>query len=411
MIMEKTFYTDKDFRVSYSDFLAQLKRSSRFRTYCKANTPLEFFEHIILAAINGSKITLLDSDLSDDEIKKLLPEHSDTTEELSVSDIPSTFEDIVEKIKHSDDFTLTLFTSGTTGRPKKVEHTLKSLTRFVKAGERHSDDIWGFAYNPSHIAGLQVFFQAFLNGNTIVNLFGHSREDIINAISENRVTHISATPTFYRMLLPISTPVESVKRLTSGGERFDSKTSDSLLKSFPNAKITNVYASTEAGTILASSGDAFVVKEDMRSLVKIENGELLIHNSLLGNSEAKTSNTEWFKTGDLVEILSEDPTRFKFISRKSSMINSGGYKVNPEEVEDAIRAIEGVRQVRVFGKKNSILGNIVCAEIELNKDVTLDEKTVRAYLRNKLQEFKIPRIVKFLETIVHTRTGKTDRKL
>lgn len=410
MSQKKIFLIDENVKIFYEDFLSSLKKNPYYRTYCKVNSLRDCFEQIVLAIIANAELTLLDSDLSDVEIERLLPEDADINLSNKVSDIPNDCEGLMNALQNAKNFSLTLFTSGTTGLPKKVIHTLDTLSRFVKTGERHTNDIWGFAYNPTHIAGIQVLMQALLNQNTIVRLFCLKRDDILKNIKEAKISHISATPTFYRMLLPATESIESVKRITSGGERFDPKTIEALSKMFPSAQITNVYASTEAGTLFASKGDTFILKENMVKFVKIENGELFIHKSLLGESEAKKNvNSDWYNTGDLVEIVAQNPLQFKFISRKSSMINTGGYKVNPEEVEEAIRAIDGVRQVRVFGKKNSILGNIVCAEIEKSAE-QLDEKIIRTKLGETLQEFKIPRIIKFVEDIAQTRTGKIERK-
>ncbi len=106
--------------------------------------------------------------------------------------------ELIEKLRNiSDDWKVTLYTSGTTGIPKKVTHNFNSITRFVKISERNTNSIWGFAYNPTHMAGIQVFFQALLNGNAIVRLFGLSANEIHREINENFITHISATPTFY----------------------------------------------------------------------------------------------------------------------------------------------------------------------------------------------------------------------
>ena len=144
----------------------------------------------------------------------------------------------------------------------------------------------------------------------------------------------------------------------------------------------------------------------MESLIKIENGELLIHQSLMGNSEVITN--EWYQTGDLVEIISENPVQFKFLSRKNEMINVGGYKVNPNEVEEIIRTIPGIKDVRVYAKSNSVLGNIICCEA-VRSNNQLDETTIRSFLQKKLQEFKIPRMIRFVDEISMTRTGKLKR--
>ena len=208
------------------------------------------------------------------------------------------------------------------------------------------------------------------------------------------------------MLLPYDKPFNSVKNITSGGEKFDKTTINNIKNVFPNAKITNVYASTEAGSLFASNGDIFSIKPEVANWVKIENNELYIHKSLMGKSEM--NDKEWYPSGDLVKIISENPVQFRFISRKNEMINVGGYKVNPTEVEEVIRNIEGIKDVRVFSRKNSVLGNIICCDV-ISTDKTLTEYKIRSFLNEKLQEFKIPRMISFVDKLSLTNTGKIKR--
>ena len=413
MCSDKTFLFDfSNGSITYTELLQDLNKTQTFPKYLKPQTFYECFKNIILASISQEEIVLLDSDFSEAEIENLtgfsaLELHSQVYEK-KCQEIKSASQ-LIELVQNAtENFKITLFTSGTTGTPKKVSHNIKSLTRFLKKSTLHEQSVWGFAYNPTHMAGIQVFLQALLNKNSIVKLFGLERTEIFNQIQNHNITHISATPTFYKLLLPVENTFNSVMRLTCGGEKFDSKTLAELTKMFPNAKITNVYASTEAGTLFASKEDLFVVKDAFANSVKIKNNELLLHKSLLGQSQQINLDNDWYNTGDLVEIISENPLSFKFIARKNEMINVGGYKVNPTEVEEVIRSIAQVKDVRVFGKSNSILGNIICAEIVANSQMT--EKEIRDFLKTKLQQFKIPRLIKFTDKLQFTRTGKTSRK-
>jgi acyl-CoA synthetase (AMP-forming)/AMP-acid ligase II len=197
--------------------------------------------------------------------------------------------------------------------------------------------------------------------------------------------------------------------LTSGGEKFDSKTLRNLNAMFPNSKIRNIYASTEAGALFSSEGDVFTIKNELSKLIKFINNELYIHHTLLGNSDGLTLLDGWYNTGDIVEIINNNPFKIKFISRKNEMINTGGYKVNPSEIEEVIREIKGVTDAFVFGKKNSLLGSLVFCEVTVS-DKLLNEKQIRIFLKDRLQEYKVPRIIKFVDSISITRTGKILRK-
>ncbi|WP_154855387.1 AMP-binding protein [Cyclobacterium xiamenense] len=397
--------------VTWDYLIDDINNSSIYNSYCKSPDYYTVFKQIILTLLIDEEIILLDSDFTESELINLTG-YSDFEEFIKPVDkskipILNNQKELLKKLNNSPrNWKITLFTSGTTGTPKKVCHDFKSITRFVKATERNKKSVWGFAYNPTHMAGIQVFFQALLNGNTIIRLFGLNTKDIYTEITNNAITHISATPTFYRLLLPYNGTVPSVERITSGGEKFNEKTFKQLNQVFPNAKITNVYASTEAGSLFASKNDIFSLRPEYESLVHFENNELLIHKSLMGRTE--TSIGEWYKTGDVIEIVSHKPLKFRFVNRKSEMINIGGYKVNPLEVEEAISTLKGINNVRVYSKPNSVLGNIVCCEVVANRD-QVTEISIRKFLQSKIQEFKIPRLIQFVDSLSTTRTGKLKR--
>jgi len=405
------FYRDAVLQsvVNWSELIEDLNQAKTFNPYCKSNDFYTIFKNIILSLLLGEKLILLDADFTEEELKKL----------TGISDFEAYTKPVFREKNEwilskshllecihlfENEWKISLFTSGTTGLPKKVTHTFESMRRFVK--KTKDENVWGYAYNPTHIAGIQVFFQAFLNGNPLIRLFGLSQAQILNEINIYGITHISATPSFFRLLLPLKGCYPSVLRITSGGEKFDIKTIEQLKPAFPKAKITNVYASTEAGTLFAAEGDIFTIKPEMHEKVKIENGELLIHKSLMGDSDL--NNTEWYASGDLVELMAENPIKFRFLSRKNEMINIGGYKVNPYEVEEVIRNHSAVSDVRIYSKSNSVMGNIICCEIVKN-DISLNEAGIRFFLQSRLQEFKIPRMILFVDCLTTTRTGKIKR--
>lgn len=411
---QKLFFRDfkSNQNISYLQLYNDILNTNRYNIYCKSDDYYTVFKNVVLSIVLGKEIVLLDADFSDDEVLRLTEISNLLNYEEEIENVKSIVGDFDNFIfllrKPADYWKITLFTSGTTGLPKKVTHSFDTISRSVKIGERFTNNIWGFAYNPTHMAGVQVFFQALLNLNTVVKLFGLDKMEIFDEINSTKISHISATPTFYRLLLPSTSICKSVEGVTSGGEKFDKNASNQLRILFPNAKFTNVYASTEAGSLFASAGDEFCISPGFLDNIIIKNNELFIHKSLMGQSAIKYNADEWYATGDLVEVLSENPLRFRFISRKNEMINVGGYKVNPHEVEDYIRNIDGVIDVYVYAKPNSILGNIIIAKVIAN-DLDLSEQSIRKYLQTKLQEFKIPRIIKFVDKINITRTGKVSR--
>ncbi len=392
---------------SWEYLIDDIHNESVFYPFCLHYNLYEYFKNIVLAILSEKNVCLIDYTFTSEEIKKLLRDYSrflGQTIKVKIKKISSK-EQLIDYLRSSKNWSITLFTSGTTGLPKKVIHTHDSLIKNVKISDKHKEDIWGFAYNITHIAGVQVFLQALLNGNQIVNLFGIDRELILNALERYKITHISSTPTFYRMLFPLHTKkFTEVKRVTLGGEKSDNRLINELSNVFINAKILNTYAATEFGTLLVTNdGELFSIPPRYINRVKIVDNELWVHRSLMGIFDIPVD--EWYKTGDHIEIVSSNPLRFKIIGRQSDFVNVAGYKVNLLEVEEAIRKINGIKDVKVYPKRNSVIGNIICADI-VCIDSSITELSIVQQLSKFLQEYKIPRIIRFVDTLSTTRTGK-----
>jgi acyl-coenzyme A synthetase/AMP-(fatty) acid ligase len=412
----KSFWTDpsRDFTRTYPDLIRDLNGKRVFKKYIHYRDPYQILRELIFSLALGLECHLLDSDFSPEEISHLginpdqLRQASDT-QPPAIPDYPALIRQIESQKQNTR---IVIYTSGTTGRPKSVSYRFEVLQRAVKKGEKFKNDVWAFAYNPTHFAGIQVFLQAFLNQNPMVNIFDLSGQDLARAISGYNVTNISATPTFYRkMLAEIDGEFPAVKRITLGGEKFDPTIERQLAGLFPNAVIRNIYASTEAGTLFTATNDVFSIDPDIKPFIQFEpDGELLIHKDLLGDFNSMDRQGDWYYTGDMVEFI--DPDHFKFISRKSEMINVGGYKVNPHEVEEEIRKVNGVLDARVKARANRITGYILMAEISRKNGLVEAglEKRIMDHLKNSLQEFKIPRLFKFVEKLELTRTGKKERQ-
>lgn len=402
------FLHDNNTERTYDELIEKI--NSMDYCYPKFQSPslFDFWTNLIAGLISNSSVTLLDSDISQSETDASILRDINKRANI-VKPFVNDFHELLGLVEKSTS-EITIFTSGTTGQPKEVHHSYQSLSRGVKKGDKFKNNIWGFAYNPTHMAGLQVFLQAFSNGNPLINVFNKDRQYVLDRILEFHISHISATPTFYRLLLPVENVCESVIRVTLGGEKSGENLYKVIRQLFPNAKITNVYASTEAGTLFASKGDCFKIPEIIRDKFKVIDDELYIHESLLGKSLSFKLNGEYYASGDLIEWVDVKEGLFRFKSRKNELINVGGYKVNPTEVEEALRGIEGVIDVRVFGKSNSILGNVLCADIVKDSCSSLTEIELRSELKDNLQDFKIPRRIRFVESLSITRTGKMSRK-
>lgn len=392
---------------SYDMLLEAINKHKEYYLLYKTKDLFLYFENLIKAIVTNSPLVLLDSDLNSSEVAGV--DESMVNQPTMLKNYHfDNIDDLVSALQQSIS-EITIFTSGTTGQPKNVVHSISTLTRAVRMGDKYKGQVWAYAYNPTHMAGLQVFFQAFENQNTLINVFNMQRSDVYQKITYYKITHISATPTFFRLLLPFEKSYTSVLRVTLGGEKSDNHLYDNIRKIFPEAKINNVYASTEAGSLFAAKCDCFQIPIAIRDKFTVMDDELLLHKSLLGKSDSFKFEGDYYHSGDLIEWVNKEEGIFKFKSRKNELINVGGYKVNPEEVEDAINAIEGVRQSLVYGKANSILGNMLVAEVLTEEGYVITDIEIRKILKDQLQDFKIPRKIKFVETFSLTRTGKLKR--
>ena len=403
-----TFLVDKGIEYSYDNLLFDINQANGYYPQLKSDDLYSFFLNLVLALAHSKPLVLIDSDVNLVEIDNLDKNSINSYEPLSKNTFNS-INEIINNIEFSES-EITLFTSGTTGQPKKVIHTVQTLIRNVRKSIEYEKHSWAFAYNPTHMAGLQVFFQAFLNSNVIVNVFNKKRDEVYESIGKYSVSHISGTPTFYRLLLPFEKVCNSIRRVTLGGEKSDTKLHNALVQIFPEAKINNIYASTEAGSLFSAKGEFFQIPSSIQDKIRVIDNELYVHESLLGKSDSFILNEDnYYRTGDLIEWENKENGLFRFKGRANELINIGGYKVNPSEIESVISQLPDIIQVIVYGKSNSVLGNILCADIKLKAESEITELSIKEYLKNFLQDFKIPRRIKFVDTIELTRTGKLKR--
>jgi acyl-CoA synthetase (AMP-forming)/AMP-acid ligase II len=327
--------------------------------------------------------------------------------------------------KWSGSSSVTILTSGSTGEPKAARHSWESIARPVKKGAGIRAPKWLLTYRPNLYAGLQVMLQCFADRGTLVVPDPHmDPQSTVQFMCDAGVQFVSATPSYWRRLLMFS-DAELLKRvplvqITLGGEAIDQPILDKLRQHFPQARLVHIYATTELGRCFSvSDGKAGFPASYLHTVqpgaaeLKVHGGELLVRspNSMRMYdplSPQQPSASDWFPTGDVVEIKD---SRVYFVGRKSDMINVAGSKVFPIEVERVIRIIPGVSDVRVFGKTSSIAGELVACEIVANPDQdreALKEIVVRT-CRAQLNSQQQPRIIKLVERIDLSSAGKTLR--
>ncbi len=390
--MENIFYKDSDISLSYNELLVRLNKRREFYEVYYATSYFDFVINVLLGVIDHQNFVLTDYIFGKGENSK----------PLAVNPKVNTKEDLIHLIRNSK-AEVGIYSSGSEGPPKLIYQSIQRLLQSVRISDDYADSNWGFTYHPAHSAGIQFLLQVICNGATFVNLRDLKNDALKSFIRQSQVQYLSATPTFYRLLAPYDQPLPSIISITLNGEKSTQKLISDIKSLCPNARIRNIYGSTEAGPLMSSDSEDFTVPLRLMDKLKIINGELFFHHSIVSKS---VINIEWYPSGDLVEIIEDNPLKIKFISRKSRIINVAGHNVNPQQVEEYLLKLPGILDVRVYGRANKITDFIIVAEIICSDDIIYTEKDIISYLKEYLPIYKIPRIIKFVKNIEIGRTGK-----
>ena len=303
-------------------------------------------------------------------------------------------------------------TSGTTGEPKLISHSLNSLSRTVKPLQTTAPRRWGCLYPVTRFAGLQVFLQAILGeGMLVVPPPSRNVGEIIAALAAADCDALCGTPSMCRRLLmhPLAQQLKP-RQITLGGEIADAAVLRQLARTYPHARISHVYASTEFGVgFSVTDGRAGFPAEWLQHgapgcELQICEDELYLRM----RGDAVNATEAFMPSGDRVQVRAD---RVYFLGRTSSAINVGGNKVMPEEVEGVIQEVPGVAVARVSARRSSILGSLVVAEVVASEAASKEElqKRIDAHCRNRLQAFKVPARIALVSNIMLSSTGKIER--
>ncbi len=377
------------------------------RPVCQPKDARDAVEEIVRALVAAGPLTLVDPRMLLDEMVRLGIDPAAVNQECAYA-TACNGTGVENLVRSRVGLRLRLFTSGSSGLPRSVEHSLDTLGRAIRIGAHHRSDVWALTYRPTHIAGVQVVLQALANGNPLVDCTGLTPADALEAMRRYGVTHLSATPTFYR-LLPNVAPLSGVQAVTLGGETVDAALLRRVATLFPVARLRNVYASTEGGTLLESDSDSFEIPAHLRDRVEVRAGRLRLHRSLLGGLAGErpvAMDGDWYETGDRVQLVAGQPGRFTFAGRERRWVNVGGIKVDPDQSEALLRELPDVLAARVFGQSNSVVGELLCAEVVCRPGSVLDAAAVRSALNGCLPGPAIPRIIRFVDRLADSRSDK-----
>ncbi len=320
-----------------------------------------------------------------------------------------------------------MLTSGTSGVPKIVRHSLEGLSGAIVADGpgRGASPVWATFYDIRRYGGLQIFLRAIIGGGSMVlSEPGEPIADHVARLQARGVTHISGTPSHWRkLLMSRSASGFSPQYVRLSGEIADQALLDGLRAAFPAASIGHAYASTEAGVGFAVNDGLEGFPADMIGRnrdgveMKVMDGSLRIRSTrtahaYVGRDAAALTEADGFiDTGDMVELRGD---RYHFVGRRGGIINIGGLKVHPEEVEAVINAHEEVRMSRARSRRSPITGSIVVADVILAADCDeargdLVRAKILADCRERLASHKVPAMIKFVPSLDVTAAGKLAR--
>jgi acyl-coenzyme A synthetase/AMP-(fatty) acid ligase len=318
-----------------------------------------------------------------------------------------------------------MFTSGTTGAPKMVVHTLAGLTGAIRRNAAHDGPVvWGTFYDIRRYGGLQIFFRAVIDGGSLVlSDATEAVADHLMRLGRHGVTHVSGTPSHWRRaIMSPSARAMTPRYVRLSGEIADQAILDHLAAVYPEARIGHAYASTEAGVGfevvdgLAGFPAGMLGRLPSGVDMKIEQGTLRIRSNrtalrYVGGGASALADADGFvDTGDIVELRDG---RCHFMGRSNGVINVGGLKVHPEEVEAVINRHPQVRMSLVRARRNPITGALVVADVVLREDRMASagevEQEILRLCRAGLTRHKVPSAIRFVPALAVATSGKLAR--
>ncbi len=321
------------------------------------------------------------------------------------------------QLKNMGEPGLVLFSSGSTGKSKAALHNFTPLLEKYKVVRKSMRTITFLLFD--HIGGINTLFHTFSNGGTVISVPSRDPEVVCKAIEKHKVELLPTSPTFLNLLLLSEgyrqCDLSSLNLITYGTEIMPESTLKRIHEIFPNVKLQQTYGLSELGILRSKSRDSnsLWVKIGGEGFeTKVVEGILWVraHSAMMGylNAPSPFDEEGWMNTQDLVEV---DGDYLRILGRRSDIINVGGQKVYPAEVESILMQMGNVKDATVRGEKNPITGSIVVARLVLDKpeEISLLKRRVRDFCKDKMESFKIPVKIEIENELKHTERFKKVR--
>ena len=406
IVFEDRIYTYEEFIKQIKDYKNILDKHNISSKVVVILGDYSFYNLALFFALYENKniivpITSNIKKVQDDFIKESFCQTIIKTDErnLLIQNLKTTFShNMIDNLREKNSSGLILFSSGSTGKPKAMIHNLDTLIDSFKDKKEKSMNMLVFLMF-DHIGGLNTVFNALCMGACLIIPKIKDAKTICELIEKYKIMVLPSSPTFLNLIL-ISEEyknydLSSLRMITYGTETMPQSLLLKLKEVFPKVKFLQTFGTSETGistTSSKSSNSLFMKLEDINGEYKIVENELWLRSKtqVLGYLNASMdsfTSDGWFKTGDLVEV---DGEYIKIIGRAKEVINVGGQKVLPSEIESIILEMEEISDCMVYGEKNAITGQTVVCDVVLNKKIENIKKRVRVFCKDRLDTYKIP---------------------
>jgi len=351
----------------------------------------------------------------------------------------------IHETKNSlDDVAVIIYTSGTTGQPKGAMLSCRNIfSNSIAAVERikvNQKDI-GIVFLPmfhSFTLSIGVILMMYVGGSIVIIKSLKPFKNIFKQVLTKKVTLFLGIPDIYKALVKAKLPwyfmwFNKIRAFVSGASALPEDILIKMGQKFQRASLVEGYGLSEAGPAICinpldkpkgkSVGPAMygyeikIVDESMQELPIGGVGEIISRgeNIMIGylnkpEATAKTIVNGWLLTGDIGYI---DKEGYLFIiDRKKDLIISKGINIYPREIEEILELFDGVKASAVIGIPDEKNGEIAIAYIELEDSIKeINEGAVRAHLKHHLANFKLPRVINFVDELPKTATGKVLKRV
>jgi acyl-CoA synthetase (AMP-forming)/AMP-acid ligase II len=303
---------------------------------------------------------------------------------------------------------LVLFSSGSTGKSKAVVHDLAALFEKFKVSRHALRTVTFLLFD--HIGGVNTMLYILSNGGCMITVQSRAPDAVLAAVARHQVELLPTSPTFLNLILLSEAwrrhNLASLQTVTYGTEPMLESTLQRFHEVLPQVKLLQTYGLSEVGILRSqsrSSNSLWVRVGGDGFETRIVEGVLQIkaHSAMLGylNAPSPFTSDGWFNTGDMVEV---DGDYIRFLGRKSEIINVGGEKVFPAEIESVIQQMSNVEEVSVHGERNPITGNIVVAKVKLltEEPASAFRQRLWEFCRNRLPVYKIPQKITLVSELL-----------